>query len=264
MQRAPGAQILAILLLMSSGVLLLVGCGGGSLNELPIGFINHTQHSDAELLAIWQAAQQSLAKQIDLNPLQQTLSGAPASTSPGDPRAISSQPRQILVSAEPDVSSAVLSAATSVQRPDPTGLIACPVPCNVRYAAAYSTFDQPVTMYAASWEQQPDNFSAILQYEFENHILHALGYDMRWRWELPGYFFSAFLPSVFGLLSFLEDESPDDDESLEDESLGEDSLDEESLEDEPLDDPSLLDESLDADSPSDDEPEDDPVADLLG
>jgi hypothetical protein len=187
MPRALRADILLrillwrILLWLIPCVLIQVGCGGGALNELPVGFINQTQHSDADLWVIWQAAQQNLAKQIDLNPLQQTLSGAPASTAPGDSRATSIQPRQILVSAEPDVSSDALAAATSVQRAEPTGLIACPLPCNVRFAPAYSAFDYPVTRYAASWELQPDNFSTLLQYEFENHILHALGYDIRWR-----------------------------------------------------------------------------------
>ncbi len=177
MQRALGVYLRLLLSLL----LILMGCGGGALNELPVGFVNQTQHSDADLWVIWQAAQQGLAAQIDINPLQQTLSGAPASTEPGDPRALSVEPRQILVAAVPDVSSAALAAATNVQRPDPTGLIACPQPCNVRYAAAYSAFDPPLTKCAASWEAQPDNFSALLQYEFENHILHTLGYDLQWR-----------------------------------------------------------------------------------
>ncbi len=57
-----------------------------------------------------------------------------------------------------------------------------------------------------------------------------------------GYFFSAFLLSVFGLLSFFEDESPED--SLDDESF---------------------DEAFVEDSPSDDEPEDAAARDdLLG
>jgi hypothetical protein len=38
-----------------------------------------------------------------------------------------------------------------------------------------------VTRYAASWEFQGDNFSLILQYEFENQILAELGYSLRWR-----------------------------------------------------------------------------------
>jgi hypothetical protein len=74
-----------------------------------------------------------------------------------------------------------LLAQTGVYRADPTGLIACPQPCNVRYATAYSRYAPPRTKYAASWEPQSDNFKLILQYEFENYILSALGYDMRWR-----------------------------------------------------------------------------------
>jgi hypothetical protein len=160
---------------------ILVGCGGGSFQSPSPGFINQTQHSDADLWTIWAAAQQSIASQIDLNPLQQTVSGAPADILPGDPRALNIQPHRILVASEPDVTSSVLLAATGVERNDPTGLIACPLPCNVGYAPAYSVYQNPTTRYAASWEAQPDNFSAILQYEFENHILNALGYDTKWR-----------------------------------------------------------------------------------
>jgi len=149
--------------------------------EGPVGFINQTQHDDADLWVIWQAAQESVAKQIDLNPVQQSQTGAPAQTLPGNAIALDTEPREILVAPVQDVSSTALSVATGVQRPDPTGLIACPAPCTVRYTPAYSTYAQPATRYAASWEAQEDNFSAILQYEFENHILNALGYDTKWR-----------------------------------------------------------------------------------
>ena len=162
-------------------LLVLIGCGGGTLGSAPAGFINQTQHSDAELWTIWQAAQQSLAEQIDLNPLQQTLSGAAPEMRPGDSRARNVEPHQILVAAVPDVAASVIRSETGVARADPTGLIACPQPCNVRFAPAYSFYTEPVTKYAASWDEQSDNFSLILQYEFENHILHALGYDTRWR-----------------------------------------------------------------------------------
>jgi hypothetical protein len=160
---------------------MLGGCGGGSMDIKPVGFVNHTQHSDADLWVIWKAAQQDLAAQIDLNPVQQTLSGASANILPGDARALSVQPHQLTVSGEPDVASSALLTATGVARADPTGLIPCPQPCNVRYAPAYSSYTQPVTKYAASWELQNGEFSSILQYEFENHILHSLGYDMQWR-----------------------------------------------------------------------------------
>ena len=54
-------------------------------------------------------------------------------------------------------------------------------PCNVSYAAAYSLYAQNVSRYAVSWEFAGNNFDALVQYEFENHILQALGYEMRWR-----------------------------------------------------------------------------------
>lgn len=159
--------------------IILLGCGGGS-NNPTAGFINQTQHTDAELWAIWSAAQQSLAQQIDLNPVQQTVSGANADILPGDPRALSVMPEQLTVAPEPDVSSAALFAATGIRRTDPTGMIACPSPCNVQYTPAYSRYSPEITHYAASWEWT-SGFSPLLQYEFENQILFALGYDMTWR-----------------------------------------------------------------------------------
>ena len=168
-------------LLVVLACLWLAGCAGGFPSGLPTGFINKTQHSDAELWAIWKTAQQELAQEVDLNPLQQSLYDAPADIHPGDPRALSAMPHQLLVAAQPDVASTVLFGVTGVQRPDPTGLIACPAPCNVRFAAAYSLYPRQITKYAASWEFQSDNFSSILKYEFENQILAELGYSLRWR-----------------------------------------------------------------------------------
>jgi hypothetical protein len=161
--------------------MILLGCGGSSHSPVPAGFVNQTHHSDAELQALWAEAQQSVAQQIDLNPLQQLSSHVSPETRPGDARALSVEPHLLLVAAEPDVSSGVLFAVTGQHRSDPTGMIACPHPCNVRYATAYSLYQPEVTRYASSWEFAGDSFSVILEYEFENHILHALGYDMTWR-----------------------------------------------------------------------------------
>jgi len=133
------------------------------------------------LWAIWAAAQQSLAQKIDLNPVQQSTENAAPQILAGDPRALTVMPRQLTVAPEPDVSPAALFAATGIQRSNPTGMITCPQPCNVRYATAYSVYQPELTRYAASWEFSGNNFSAILQYEFENQILFSLGYDMRWR-----------------------------------------------------------------------------------
>ena len=158
-------------------ILLLEGCGGSN----PARFINQTRHSDAEWWALWKAAQQNLSQQIDLNPLERSLNGAPAQILPGDARVWNVSPRQLAVSSQADVSATTLYAATGMSRSDPTGLISCPQPCNVSYAPAYSLYAQPVSRYAASWEFSGNNFDLLVQYEFENQILHALGYDMRWR-----------------------------------------------------------------------------------
>ncbi len=160
-------------------ILLLEGSGDGSLPGA--GFINQTRHTDTDLWLLWKAAQQNLSQEIDLNPLQRTLNNVPARILPGDPRVWNVSPRQLIVSSRKDVSSAALFAATGTNRPDPTGLIACPQPCNVNYAAAYSLYVQNVSRYAASWEFAGSNFDGLVQYEFENHILQELGYDMRWR-----------------------------------------------------------------------------------
>lgn len=161
-------------------LLLLNGCARDK-SPAPIGFVNQTQHTDAQLGSLWNAAQRSLSQQIDLNPLQRTLTNAAPQILPGDPRALSLSPHQLVVSSQVDVSAAALYAATGMQRIDPTGLIVCPQPCNVHYAAAYSLYAQPASRYAASWESSETNFDFLVQYEFENQILNALGYDMRWR-----------------------------------------------------------------------------------
>jgi hypothetical protein len=147
----------------------------------PVGFINQTHHTEQDLWAIWKAAQQSIARQVDLNPLQRTLYNAQPDLHPGDSRALDIQPRRFKVAAQPDVSSGQLLAQVGLSRSDPTGLISCPQPCNVQFAAAYSFHEPELTRYAASWEDEGDNFSTILEYEFENQILAALGYSLRWR-----------------------------------------------------------------------------------
>lgn len=161
--------------------MVLVGCGANSPDNSPATFVNQTRHSDAVLWTIWQAAQQGVAQNVDLNPVQRSIAHAAANILPGDPRALEVTPHQFLVAAEPDVSSKALLAETGMRRADPTGMIACPQPCNVRYSTAYSKYQPPVTRYAESWEFTENDFRDILEYEFENQILFALGYDVQWR-----------------------------------------------------------------------------------
>ena len=182
MNPSGGSRAVLRTFIVAAGLSLFAGCGGMPQGPRPVGFVNHTIHSDAQLRAIWSAAQHNLAQQIDLNPLErQNNPDAPANLRPGDSRALAVQPHQLEVENEADVSAEVLLAATGVQRPDPTGLIACASPCNVKYAAAYSRYKGSITKYAASWDDQGENFELILQYEFENQILFALNYDMTWR-----------------------------------------------------------------------------------
>lgn len=174
MRPTSAARLVAVLL-----VLFSPSCGGGP--APPVGFVNQTRHSDAQLRELWKTAQANLSQQIDLNPLEQVFTNAAPNVLPGDPRVWRVSPRQLVVAAQADVSSAEFYAATGDQRADPTGLIACPQPCNVHFAAAYSLFQKPTTRYAASWEPSESNFEYLLTYEFENQILNSLGYDMRWR-----------------------------------------------------------------------------------
>ncbi|HZQ18130.1 MAG TPA: hypothetical protein VFA90_05365 [Terriglobales bacterium] len=159
--------------------ILLSGCGGTPRSA--IGFVNQTKHSDAELWSLWREAQKSLSEQIDLNPLEQELNNSTPHIVPGDARAMSVMPQQVVVSAQPDIAASTLYSVTGTTHSDPTGLIVCPQPCNVDYAPAYSLYQRPTTRYAASWEFAGNNFDHLVEYELENQILSALGYDMRWR-----------------------------------------------------------------------------------
>ena len=159
--------------------LLVLGCASTRTATTSVGFLNQTRHSDADLWSIWSAAQNSLAVKIDLNPLQSAAT--PPDILPGDTRALSVMPHQLTVAPQPDVLSSALAAATGIVRANPTGLIPCPPPCNVRYTTAYSRYHPTAVKYAASWESSEVNFGDILEYEFENQILFALGYDVSWR-----------------------------------------------------------------------------------
>src|SRR5437868_9002357 len=69
--------------------MLLIGCG--SPNAPPVGFLNETLHSTSDLWAIWTTAQNSVAKRVDMNPMQRFLYGAPANIRAGDARALAAR-----------------------------------------------------------------------------------------------------------------------------------------------------------------------------
>src|SRR2546422_11682665 len=75
--------------------MVLVGCGGGESEVLPIEFVNRTQHSGADLWTIWKSAQQSLARKVDLNPLQRSDPGVLADMRQGDSRALREAPHRL-------------------------------------------------------------------------------------------------------------------------------------------------------------------------
>jgi len=156
---------------------LLTGCGAGR----PVGFINETaMHSDAQLMELWHQAQQNVSQQVYLNPIQNALYGIPEDLLPGDSRALNFNPRLITVQVIADLTPAQL-LLYGVDRPMPTGMIVCPQPCDGRVAMAFSSPPQYRTHVAASWEHNEPEWDYIVVYEFENHILYGLGYDIPWR-----------------------------------------------------------------------------------
>ncbi|SPE21722.1 exported hypothetical protein [Candidatus Sulfotelmatobacter sp. SbA7] len=158
-------------------IVLLTGCGA----DLPAGFINETAiHSDAQLMDLWHQAQQNISQGIYLNPIQHLLYGTPQDFLPGDARALNFKPRMISVRAVPDLTSAQL-LVYGVDRPQPTGMVVCPQPSDERVATAFSTPSQHRTHVAASWEHKEPDWDTIVVWEFENHILYGLGYDISWR-----------------------------------------------------------------------------------
>jgi hypothetical protein len=158
-------------------VVLLMGCGAAR----PFGFVNETAfHSDAQLMELWHLAQHNLSQQIYLNPIEHVLYGTPEVLLSGDSRALNFNPRMITVQVYPDLTAAQL-LAYGVERPAPTGMIVCPQPCDGRVGPAFSTPAKYFTRVAASWESNDPEWTLIIVYEFENHILYGLGYDTSWR-----------------------------------------------------------------------------------
>jgi hypothetical protein len=149
-------------------VALLTSCG----TARPVGFVNETAfHSDAQLMKLWHQAQQDLSQQVYLNPVQHILYGTPEDLLPGDSRALKFNPRMITVKVIADLTSTQLLAYG----------MNLPQPCDQRVGMAFSNPAQYRTHAAASWEHNEPEWDYIIVYEFENHILYGLGYEIPWR-----------------------------------------------------------------------------------
>jgi len=184
MDRQPAR--LWILGFLFPSVIAMAGCGGQPVGTASAaGFINHTQHSSAQLSALWSAAQQILSHHIDLNPLQRELYNAAPNILPGDARALGVSPHQLQVeiASRRFISGPAAGNRDGAPRSHRTDRLSSTVQHALcaSYAPAYSHYAQPATRYAASWESSESNFDALVRYEFENQILHSLGYDTTWR-----------------------------------------------------------------------------------
>src|SRR5580698_7354564 len=156
---------------------LLTSCG----TARPVGFVNETAfHSDAQLMKLWHQAQQNISQQVYLNPVQHIVYGVPEVLLPGDSRALKFNPRMITIRVVADLTSAQLSVY-GVDLPAPTGMIVCPQPCDQGVTMAFSSPPRRSTHVAASREHNESEWDYIVVYEFENHILYGLGYDISWR-----------------------------------------------------------------------------------
>jgi hypothetical protein len=122
-------------------VVLFGGFGGSPAPAS--GFVNHTQHSDAQLWALGRARPADTLATNRSEPVAAHRERRVSQYFAGRSAGLGGQPRQIEVSSAPDVASAVLYAATGASRADPTGLISCPTPRNVNYAPAYSVYSHP-------------------------------------------------------------------------------------------------------------------------
>ena len=120
MVRKPAWRRALSFLWLSVSVVTIAGCGGQLVGTVTAaGFINHTQHSNTQLSALWSAAQQTLSQQVDLNPLEREFYNVAPNILPGDARVWRGSPRQIQVESQADVSLPVLQQATGICAPIP-------------------------------------------------------------------------------------------------------------------------------------------------
>jgi len=134
-------------------------------------FVNHSGLSDQQLADIWKQVQQTTATQ----PFQ-TGDGA----KPGDPRALTLQPKNLTVTAVPDwkISDLIKIDPAWAKDKDPSGSFAVIDNGLLGYetvAGITLCWYKPRIYGAASV------MAAVLQWEFQNVILNKLGYSVEGR-----------------------------------------------------------------------------------
>ena len=143
-------------------VVWLIGCGGmpsePANTAAPRAFINRTSVSETVLTQAWSFAQINLTNNpILLNQLTVSTQGSTQVWAQPDARAMGLQPWGITVEEQPE---------------GPQHAI----PCSIGLCASYVTFSPDIVVASDYWlKTQP---VPVLQYEFENLMLHRLGYDV--------------------------------------------------------------------------------------
>ncbi len=149
----------------------------GICNIIPCGsrFVNHTSLSDSELEGSWKQAQTNLAtNQFPLNVFDTT----DREMHLPDLRALNVTPKCVIVKEKSDVPVAELVKLDPkwATHSDPSQAFVLVGNSNTLYCHSYVSLYHRPRVYAVRSEVK-----ACLEYEFENIILHILGYDTSMR-----------------------------------------------------------------------------------
>jgi len=157
---------------LSLCAMLVVSCGGqpDSVDQAGVDFVNRTTLSHEQLTARWKQAQEQIAG-IGV-PLD--VFSKPPTNYIRDSRALAISPRNVVVDSVPDIPVSQLpSGLLPPGKKDPSGVIACS-DCAQYYVHSYVRLTKSPNVFSAA-----SLVEAAVKYEFENIILHQLGYDVR-------------------------------------------------------------------------------------
>lgn len=174
-KRPPGK--LALLFLCFVVISSCGGLGGEGNSGCEQGFINQSGVPLDILEQQWTTAQTAVSQGVVLNALSVALYGAAPQKTPANPKAMTIGPECVRLVAVPDATVQQLTAYDPryASYHDPTGLILCDS-CSPHVVHSYTYVNSPARVYVAA-----SIASQALEYEFENVILHRLGYDVSQR-----------------------------------------------------------------------------------